>query len=238
MALAALLFVSCMPGQVIPPAQDDEAKPKASYGYPVEKIKQTNACFDLLIEYPFVGRPEIDQQIRVWVDKAYYDHSEEMQQICASDKDGMDRYRPYIYRVDYELESTPGAISVLFKTYAFTGGAHGVDGLQALNMSVRSGEELRYKDIFADTEGLFTDLSDFVYQSLYPKLGDIWMGSPLFTEGLEPVEASFKTFVITKKGLTIYFPTYQIAPHFEGPQICEVPLEKLIKFKPRPGIWH
>lgn len=205
-------------------------------GYPIEHIKQANACFDIKLEYPFLGRPELDQQVRRWVDENYYDVSEEMHGMCASSPG--DSYKPYKYNVTYELFSTPGSISVVFKSWAYTGGAHGQDGIQTLTLAVPGGEELRYGDIFADTEDLYIFIADYVYSALQPKLGDIWQRTPMFTEGLEPVEGSFKNFAITPKGLTIYFPSYQIAPFSEGQQLCEVPLGELLRFKPKPGIWQ
>lgn len=206
-------------------------------GYPIERIKESNACFDIKIEYPFFGRPELDQQVRLWVDNKYYDVSEELQAICAAEPAGS-AYRPYKYSVSYDIFSTPGTLSVVFKSWSYTGGAHGQDGIQTLALAVANGDELRYRDIFAATDELYTFLSDYVYSALKPRLGDIWQGAPMFTEGLEPVESSFKNFAITPKGLTVYFPTYQIAPYSEGPQVCEVPLEELIKFRPKPGIWQ
>ena len=232
--LAAILTaLSSCTKEVTPPPQEEPAKTRG--GYPIERVQQNNACFDIDIEYPFFGRPELDQQVRLWVDENYYDMSEEMQAMCAQTPPA---HGPYEFKGTYELNSTVGSISVVFKSWSYTGGAHGQDNVQTLVMAVKSGEDLRYKDLFASTGDLYTFLSDYVYSALSPKLGDIWQGSPMFTEGLEPIEASFKNFAVTPKGLTIYFPTYQIAPYSEGPQTCEVPLEVLVKFRPKPGIWQ
>lgn len=235
LTLAALS--ACATREVAAPDQGGPLQGRTKGGYPVERVQQSNACFDIQIEYPYLGRPELDQQIRLWVDDRYYDTSEEMQAVCAV-APPRPEFGPYEYKVSYELFSTPGVISVVFNSYAYTGGAHGQDNILTLALSVRGGEDLRYADIFADTDGLYTFLSDYVYAALRPKLGDIWQGSPMFTEGLEPVESSFKNFAVTPEGLTIYFPTYQIAPHSEGQQVCAVPLEALLQFRPKPGVWQ
>lgn len=233
-AILAVFALSACIRQSPPPAAP--VKEQTRGGYPIEQIKQSNACFDIEMEYPFLGRPELDKQLRLWVDDKYYDTSEEMHAICAGAPN--DSYRPYKYRVTYDVFNTPGAVSLVFKTWAYTGGAHGQDGIKTVVLADKTGQELRYKDIFASTSGLYQFLSDYAYSALRPKLGGIWQSSPMFTEGLEPVEASFKNFAVTPRGITIYFPTYQVAPHSEGPQLCEVPLEDLVKFLPRPGIWH
>lgn len=233
-ALALGLLASCAK-DVAPPSASSGIETRG--GYPVERLAESNACYDVLVEYPFLGRPALDQQVRLWVDAQYYDSVEELTALCAESQP-KDSRRRYEHRVDYKIFQAPGSISVLFESWTYAGGAHGQNGLQAINLLVKSGEELLYKDLFANTSGLYVFLSDYIYHKLQQKLGDIWQGSPMFTEGLEPVEASFKNFVITQKGLTVYFPPYQIAPYSEGTQSCEVPLHELVRFRPKPGIWQ
>lgn len=232
--LLASLLAAC--GKSVAPPPDPAAAKNVKYGYPVERLKDSNACYEVLIEYPFLGRPPLDQQVRLWVDAQYYDSIEELASLCAQEQPrGRQRY---VHKVEYKIYQAAGSISVLFESWTYAGGAHGQNGLQPINLLVQSGEELRLKDLFADSSDLYVFISDYVYQKLQPTLGDIWQGSPMFTEGLEPVEASFRNFVITPKGLVIFFPPYQIAPYSEGTQSCEVPLADLLRFRPKPGIWQ
>lgn len=232
--LLAALLSAC--GKSVAPPPDSAAGQDVKYGYPVERLKDGNACYEVLVEYPFLGRPQLDQQVRLWVDAQYYDSIEELAALCGkTPQPGRQRYA---HKVEYKIYQAAGSISVLFESWTYAGGAHGQNGLQPINLLVQSGDELRLKDLFANSSGLYVFLSDYVYQKLQPKLGDIWQGSPMFTEGLEPVEGSFKNFVITPKGLTIFFPPYQIAPYSEGTQSCEVPLGELVRFRPKPGVWQ
>lgn len=234
--LLCLFMFSCTP-QPSPEPVDKPSHDGRRYGYPVEQLKQANACYDIVIEYPFFARPQLDQQVLLWVDAQNYSSMQELLAICAETTSGS-RFQPYQHKVDYELFTTAHSVSVMFKSWSYLGGAHGINNLHPLNLNVENGDELHYSDLFANTNGLYTFLSDYVYSQLYPKMADIWQSSPMFTEGLEPVEGSFKNFAITKTGLLLYFPPYQIAPHSEGTLSCEIPLAALLQFKPKPGIWQ
>lgn len=235
--LAVLTLCACVKQSAPPSApQTVPLKEQTHGGYPIEQIKQANSCFDIEMEYPFLGRLALDTQIRQWVDDKYYETGEEMHSICAGMPD--EGHRPYEYKLGYDVFNTPGTVSVIFKSWAYTGGAHGQEGIQSVVLNAKNGNRLGYNDIFASTSGLYEFLSDYVYSALRPKLGSIWQDSPMFADGLAPIEESFKNFAVTATGISIYFPRYQIAPYSEGVQRCEIPLTDLVKFLPRPEIWQ
>lgn len=238
--LALAVFASCSGTAPQPGEQDGQGatgKGKNRHAYPVERVSEKNSCYDILIEYPFLGRPQLDQQLRIWADAGLQASVDGLSRICADMPPRLAR-DPYSHIVDYEIYKTAHTVSVVFNSWVYTGGAHGNTSIESLNLRVENGDELHYSDIFADTDELYDFFSHYVYKSLYPSLGHIWHEAYMFTEGLEPVEESFGIFAITEKGITLFFPPYQIAPYSEGTQTCEVPLEELIRFKPRPGIWQ
>lgn len=238
------LSISFLPGcsGTVPDTGEEPALPKKTesdapallFGFPVEYINESTDCYNIDISYPFFGRPQLDQQVRIWVDSLYHDALSDFEPVCEERKGSA----PLEFNLNYELFNTPHVMSVVLHAWSYTGGAHGNDSVQTMNLRLDNGDELGYMDIFANPDGLWVFLSDFVYESLRPELGDIWLDAPMFTEGLEPVESSFRHFAVTPAGLKIFFSTYQIAPYSAGPQECDVPLPALVKFVPRPGVWQ
>jgi hypothetical protein len=238
--LGAMILSAC--GGIAPkPEQPFEtgngvvALPTERFGFPVEYLGEKNDCYEIRVSYPYLGRPVLDRQVRTWVDSIYNSVKSEFQAIC---KDASQFGGRLEFMLDYEMFNTLHVISVVLHSYIYTGGAHGIDGVQAMNMRVSNGDILSYNDLFVNTEDLWVFFSDYVYERLRPELGQIWFDTPQFSEGLEPEESSFRNFVITPEGLTLYFPTYQIAPFSAGPQQCGVPLRYLVRFVPKPGIWQ
>ncbi len=239
-ALSLLLLALYACGGVAPeskaPAVTQQAKAQSvRFGFPVEQLHQKTDCYELKASYPFIGRPALDQPLRLWVDTVYNDARDTFTESCR-DVPSLKGRQQFI--LDYELFSTPHVASVVFHSWMYAGGAHGNDSVQIMNLRLSDGAELGYRDIFANTEGLWVFLSDYVYEHLRPELWQIWRDTPQFTEGLEPVEDSFRHFAVTPQGITLFFPTYQIAPYSAGPQQCDVPLRALLRFVPRPGVWQ
>ncbi|MDR2050649.1 MAG: DUF3298 and DUF4163 domain-containing protein [Deltaproteobacteria bacterium] len=205
-------------------------------GFPVESLAESNDCYDIRIAYPFFGRPDADQALRRRVEALLLSTADEFLALCRESPKA--RRPENAFSADYALFGTPQTISVVFSGYTDSGGAHGLTEMESLTWLVSGGEKLDYADIFARADGLWEFLADYARGALRPELEEIWLAAPEFAAGLDPVEASFRVFALTPEGLSLFFPPYQTAPHAYGTQRCDVPLEDLLRFVPRPGIWQ
>ncbi|MDR1243054.1 MAG: DUF3298 and DUF4163 domain-containing protein [Deltaproteobacteria bacterium] len=221
---------------------DHPAQNPAGPNFPEELYQTSNSCFKLELRAPFTGNELIDEQIGSWEEALRNDAARSFTKACAA-RSGSVRSNygepDYSLEVTHETSSTPGGvISVLFLPSTYTGGAHPVTEVVTMNFHSQTGQKLAYSDIFADTRGLLSFLSAHARKVFRPTLGAFWDANPDMAEGLEAEPENLSSFVLNPQGLVLIFPPYQIAPYSEGIQSCLVPLDLLLRFKPKPGIWN
>lgn len=138
---------------------------------------------------------------------------------------------PWTMDIKYEtFHHSPSLVSVLFTTYAYTGGAHGgsyfrtftfdltnesmysLDGLFRMDLSPR---EILAPIVRASLETTLADFPDFIESGTEP-----------YPEGYPEVD-NYANWVLTSDALVIYFPEYQVAPYVAGPQMVSIPLTDL-----------
>lgn len=202
-------------------------------GFPVKRLSENNDCYSLQIDYPDLGNPAIDRQIRAWVAEKYASSTGEFNELCRR----VPPRQPFRFWVEYDLQAAAHTVSVVFKSLIYAGGGQYHDWVDVLNCRWADGRVLGYTDIFVAPDGLPGALAAQVRKALAPTLGEVWKENPEFSAAVDPVQATFSNFAITENGLLLYFPTRQIAPFYAGPQQCEVPLGELLKFGPKAEIW-
>ena len=206
------------------------------------KLAKANACFKAEMEYPIFGRPALDQSVRAFAKRFFAQEVADLKDGCAQlkadTKAGIETEPKlqWYHVVRPQIVSTRRTVSIKFDIDAYTGGAHPNHRVRTLILNT-NGKELNYDDLFANTEGLWTFLSEYARTALRPKMWEDWDKSSWVTDGLAPNAESFQYFLVTPKGLTLIFPDYQVAPYVLGQQHCGIPLAALAKFAPKPGIW-
>lgn len=204
-------------------------------GFGVKRVSEQNDCYDLQMDYPVLGHSVIDGQVKKLVSEEYDATVSAIKDLCQRQKPE----KPFKFWADYEVHSTAGTVSVVFKSWLYAdGGGQYLDKIRTLNCLWDGGATLGYADLFGATGGLFDAISDHVHQALAPALKDAWEHSPEYAAALKPSEDCFERFAITKEGLMLYFPTRQVAPFYAGPQRAGVPVRQLARFSPRPDIWE
>ena len=210
-----------------------------------------NECYkNIYFEYPVLGEPSIDKNIKDWSENLFQLVIKETSEQCLKCReectkgsdDCCDKYQDYgNWTFDTELDEvvkTKGTVSLKFIMREYAGGAHSSHDL-ATRIISNDGKTMNRTDTFTRTEGLREFFSDYCYRSMYPILKDTWDETPSWPqEGLAPNEKSFKYALITPQGLTLIFPPYQVASFAQGEQRCDIPLKELAKFGPKPGIWQ
>jgi hypothetical protein len=138
-------------------------------------------------------------------------------------------YIDVAYGVEYADDDL---ISVNFVEYLFTGGAHPNSGNFALTYDLKNGRELKLGDLFKPGSRYLTTIADYAIRDLKerkdPDNGEnLGFAQDIFEDGAKPTADNYRNWNVTKKGLLITFPPYQVAAYAFGPQTVIVPFSQL-----------
>ena len=141
----------------------------------------------------------------------------------------MGNYIDVGYNVEYADEDL---ISINFGEDTFTGGAHGNHNTFTLTYDLKGGRELKLADLFKPRAKYLTTIADYAIHDLKgrkdPESGEnMGLAQDIFEDGAKPTAENYQNWNVTKKGLMITFPPYQVAAYAYGPQTVIVPLSKL-----------
>ncbi|MCI0448177.1 MAG: RsiV family protein [Chlorobi bacterium] len=118
---------------------------------------------------------------------------------------------------DSVFYASNGLISVLFyELWYFSGAAHPNNSNFSINYDLENHKELGLGDLLSSGwGGKISEICIRELDELKKEHGiepEDWL-----KDGAGPSAENFKVFNITKKGLVITFPTYQVGPYVEGP---------------------
>src|ERR1035437_3370905 len=133
------------------------------------------------------------------------------------------------YNVEYADDDQ---ISVNFGEDTFTGGAHPNHGTFTLTYDLKAGRELKLADLFKPGSKYLTTIADYAMRDLKgrkdPDSGEnMGIAQDIFEDGAKPTAENYQFWNVTKKGLMITFPPYQVAAYAYGPQTVIIPLSQL-----------
>ncbi len=145
------------------------------------------------------------------ITKSFIEAYEKMQTENPSDFIGWDGYVEA--KVSYQSRQVLN-VSVNHDTY--TGGAHGYAGIQSLLLNPETGKRLKNHELFADTTA-FKNFAEKKFRTHFKIPKDVAINSTDFMFMDEKFELPLNYFY-TKKGLLLYYNTYEIASYAQGPQ--------------------
>ena len=117
-------------------------------------------------------------------------------------------------------------ISVWFGNYFYTGGAHPNSYSFTLNFDLKNGKELKLADLFKPESNYLKILSDYSIKKLKEHFGED-ADSEWIESGAGAEEENYDSWNITRKGITVNFDSYQVAPYVAGPQEVTIPYQVL-----------
>ncbi len=176
------------------------------------------------IEYPEF-RASVFQLCLSMINAYYHTKALEMQRTCRTElfdlaveqyRDDIQNHYPVrvfeamlVYKVTY---SSACIISLYFDRYQFTGGAHGTTTRYAQTWNLQKCAKVRLNELIVCQTGLKETVLNAVIQQIErsPEL--------YFDKYMELVRETFNenSFYCTKKGITIFFQQYDIAPYSSG----------------------
>ena len=200
------------------------------------------------IDYPSVGSPAVDADIRAWVTgianafEAHLDLSRPDLPAAAvhdvMEADGATDERPAFELWGSYSISRPSdaAISITFEIWNYTGTSQGNLDILTLNYSLLTGQRLAFMDLFEKPEAALALMSDWSRKELAPRLGATTRPAVL-EAGTAPLVENFSSLTLTPEGICINFQPYQVAPWAAGVQKVEMPLEALLPAGPLLALW-
>jgi len=137
----------------------------------------------------------------------------------------------------YELSCTTNLvakdfISLRTNAFQYTGGAHGLYGLDGHNYYLNPLYKIELPDLF-DSED-HTKLLDFLSFFCHSELSKISLeGNPdqepsFYEDNLTPNWENFNTFLVSKKTIDIIFNPYSVSTWAFGLQIVEIPFQMIL----------
>ena len=141
----------------------------------------------------------------------------------------MGNYIEVFYNVEYADDDL---ISISFVESTFTGGAHPNHNYVVLTYDLKAGRGLKLADLFKPGAKYLTTIADYAISDLKgrkdPESGDnMGIAQDIWEDGAKPTADNYRNWNITKKGLMITFPPYQVAAYAYGPQTVIIPFAKL-----------
>ena len=207
---------------------------------------------DIHIDYPSVGSPAVDADIRAWVTgiaNAFTAHLDLSRQALgtpgpeADDTTETDAAASPEQRPAFELwgsysisRPSDAAVSITFEIWNYTGSSHGNLDILTLNYSLLTGQRLAFMDLFEKPETALELMSAWSRKALLPRLGAS-VRSRMLDAGTAPLVENFSSLTLTPEGVCINFQPYQVAPWAAGVQKVEMPLEALLPAAPLLALW-
>ncbi len=206
---------------------------------------------DIHIDYPSVGAPAVDADIRTWVTgiaDAFAAHLDLSRQTltdagASAAGEGNDADAGVAAQPAFELwgsysisRPSDAAVSITFEIWNYTGASHGNLDILTLNYSLLTGQRLAFMDLFEKPETALELMSDWSRKELGPRLGASTR-SRMLEAGTAPLVENFSSLTLTPQGVCINFQPFQVAPWAAGVQKVEMPLEALLPAAPLLALW-
>lgn len=120
--------------------------------------------------------------------------------------------------------TTQGFLSIVFRNYHYTGGAHGNTFLTSLVLHPNRGERYKLQDFF--TTSALQSVQKPVREQLRQQLD-----ADVFIDEGTATLADYKVFTITDQTVNFYFPPYQVAAYAFGAPVVRIYQKSLTGFR-------
>lgn len=187
--------------------------------------------------YPAFGNQAVDQTIEKYIRAEAKDYEADAQESVGSDGEKPESYDMWEMTGFYTMERpSPHVRSIVFNTYLYSGGAHGMLNIDCMNFNLDTGKLLTLADLFANPEKAVQIMSELSSQRLHKELGEE-ADEDMIASGTAPDAANFNNLTLVPTGLFVEFQPYQVGPWAIGPQRVEFTLEDLAEAGPSPQVW-
>jgi hypothetical protein len=184
-------------------------------------ITEETDVYSLDVQYPVSAYPVVNERIQALIEAEIRSFQSHTGDVPPSPN----RKNTLIIR--YEIPESPDRVfPVVFHSYIFTGGAHGMTHVITRNYETPGGRVLTLDDLFRPKSDYLPVLSNIAVSELRAKLGASadpdWIG-----RGAAPSPENFQHFSLTLDAVVFHFEQYAVAPYSAGIQTVEVPRSEI-----------
>lgn len=194
-----------------------------------KELNYSNDKVEVNIKFPKIqskGQSEIKEDITLKINKEIEDYtmkfknniekgSAEYKEKC--DNSGYD-FNIQVAQSDYKVTyNSDNILSILIVYYEYTGGAHGMTYKINFNYYIDTGDRIELSSLFKKGFNYKEHIDNSIKKSI-SKSPEIY-----FEDKFQGVKDD-TDFYITKEGIVIYFPLYEIAPYSSGIPEFHIPL--------------
>lgn len=164
--------------------------------------------------FPKTGEADIDE---------YYTRVRDgFESVCeALAEDARKDEKTYECTAEFTVECNAGGLlSVARSTHRYTGGAHGTTDVICETFAIQTGALLTLDDFFTVSRDEYTDrLLEYVGYAVDANPEGFYADAKLIAKEVFP----YDTFVVTRDGISLLFPEYNLGPYAAGTIRVDVP---------------
>lgn len=209
--------------------EEENKENKLSYDMISEKFETEISLDKGEITYPvFKDYPALNEIIKTKIDTIKNNFVLEITEISKTNE-GAEQTPAFEFVLSAgDVIISDGYIGFMLSTYTFTGGAHGITRLDAVNFNTKEMKELSLEDILKPlNEDWLSKLSEASINELM-KMREV-KNEEFFDENAIKTGAgmevnNFKNFNIVDENVMIIFDQYQVAPYSSGMPKIMIPL--------------
>jgi len=200
-----------------------------AFSYEEKTIAETNDYYYTDISYPETNIPFLNEEISAYIEKTISDFKKIIQDNIIDLPEEIRSSATGSLIMKYSIISENGIVSILFENGEYSGGAHGNVFFKTFNYNPSSKKLLTLADLFKKDSDYIQRISELSRIKLSEKMNeylDEFLVS-MIEGGTEPKSENFENFGITREGIMIYFPPYQVAPYALGTHEVSISFEEV-----------
>lgn len=202
----------------------NQGKQDSNMRFETVTIKENSKRNTIEVQYPEVkggdekAREIINNSIRDFVLIGVAEFRKLMQETVSSPG-------PLVMQMDYSIHHVKsGIVSIVFRGYQYTGGAHGLSTFETFIFDTSDGQSLSFEEIFKENSNYLQVISDYVTAELSKQVD---ADTDWIKTGASADPKNYRYYYLTQEGLVVIFPEYQVAPYAAGPSTVTVPYDVL-----------
>lgn len=179
-----------------------------------EKIDEIDDLhqYKIKIYYPVSSYRKLDEKIKEMLST----YIEEFKESLGDAEVQKNIY--YTLYINYDTYSYKEYISYLFYVETYTGGAHPNHEIQTINYDTLNHSFIDIDTLVKKDAGLLNRLARLSKEEILKDqkfIANEYVAQ-MFEEGTKPTKENYQNFVLTEKGMRVFFNYYQIAPYYFG----------------------
>ncbi|MEW9125117.1 MAG: RsiV family protein, partial [Thermotaleaceae bacterium] len=165
--------------------------------------------------------------------------NEDLKKIFIKEESTTDPEEIYyeIVDKDFEIKELGEVVTIVENGYFYPiGAAHGTPRFSGYHMNMRTGKFYSMEDLFISDSNYMKRLESIVKKQIEMQQDD---EDAMYFEGAEPTISAGQYFLLTEKGMKIYYQVYEIAPYAAGTPSFEIPYEEIKDILDKEGaLWR